>query len=207
MGHRNGTFQARFVESGHPQPGPDRDHMRDDGQAQADPDEPQHRIHFTAFDGEGRLETGDTARGCGELTQVVSLPEHDEWLVPEVFDPDAAPAYRRRLVRGGHHDQFFAHEFGGRQRRHDPVSRSDDECQVEFAAGQGADEVLGAALGDVQFHLGVGVVESAQDVWHEARAQAGGGADADSAPVEQDRLGDFASGGFSVGQDAASQGE
>ncbi|CAM5314026.1 hypothetical protein SSPIM334S_01878 [Streptomyces spiroverticillatus] len=64
-----------------------------------------------------------------------------------------------------------------------------------------------SALLDQELDAGVGVVEGAQDVREQARAQARGRAQADPAPAQLGQLLDLAAGGVGVGEDTAGEGE
>lgn len=201
----DGTLQSGLVEPYVAQSRAFRNHVRNDGQPETGANETQDGVHFAALNGESRFETGYSARRGREFTQVVALSEHDQRLVTQIFDANAVTSHRRPLIRARYDDKLFTEKFGGVQRGNDTTLRRDDESNVELATGEGANQILGAAFGDVQFHVRVGVVEPAQDVGDEGRAQAGSGSQADTAAMETYGVGDLASGGIDVGEYAASK--
>lgn len=98
--------------------------------------------------------------------------------------------------------QLHRGQRGGRGRQ-----REDDEREVQGAAGQFTDQVVGAALLDEQADAGVAVVEGAEHVREQAGAQARGRAQPDPAAAQLDQFLHLVPGRVRVGQDAAGQRE
>jgi hypothetical protein len=91
------------------------------------------------------------------------------------------------------------------QGRVDTLLGVDDQRQVQVAGEQVGDQVLRAALVDVQLDVGVLGAEPAQHRRHQRRAEARGGADPDPAAAQPDDLLDRVAGGVRVGDHPARQ--
>ena len=188
-----------------PRPAAAGHHAGHHGHAEPRPDETQHRVHLPALHREVRLEALGAAGGHGQLPQVVAVPEHHQRLA--LAGRRCARAGRRpaAALRRRHHHQVLPQQLhrgqrGGRRRQ-----RQHDQGQVEGAARQLPYEIVRAALLDQQLDARMPVVEGAQHVRQQARAQARRGAQPDPPAAQLGQLLHLVPGRVRVGQDAAGQ--
>ncbi len=102
--------------------------------------EGEDAVHLAALAHEARFDARVATCGQRDLAQVVALAEHDEGQAVELGHGDA-PAGRvgERMVRCHGQDQRIVEERRGGDQW--IVDRQHHQCEVDFAAGQLADEL------------------------------------------------------------------
>ena len=91
---------------------------------------------------------------------------------------------------GGDDDEILGEDPTQAEPRHlrGEIEGAGDEREVELAAGQGLDELTGAFLDQLEFDAGMGGVEPADRLGHEAHAQGRGRTQPDAAAPQTGEL-------------------
>ncbi|MGY3678202.1 hypothetical protein ACVWXU_001825 [Streptomyces sp. TE33382] len=133
------------------------------------------------------------------------MTEHHQGRALEIGDPHPAAPPRGGLRRGRDHDQVLVEQLHGGQRGRGGRQGQHDQGEIERTARQLPYEVVRAALLQQQPDARMQIVEGAQDVRQQTRAEAGGRPEPDPSPPQLHQLLHLVPGGVRVREDPAGQ--
>lgn len=133
------------------------------------------------------------------------MPEHHQRLALQIRDPHAAAPAGPGPGRRRDHHQVLLEQLDRGQGRGGRGKRKHHQGQIQGAARQLPYQVVRTALLQQQLDAGVQIVEGAQHVGQQPRADAGRRTEPDPAPAQLGQLLDLVPGGVRIGQDAPGQ--
>jgi len=133
-------------------------------------DETEYRVHLASLDGKPWRKASALTGGKCHRSEVVTLPEHDQRVIAQIFDPKRVELEIHAARHGDR--ELLAQNRNGVQGGVASVRGRSDHRQVDGSLSELPDQVPGPALVDEELDAGVTPTEQCQGMREGPGAQA-----------------------------------